>query len=77
MQPLETAGIMFLETNSEIIRLENKKIPTDVIEMKDVYFPEMECDLIPHYATEGKYPNYGSNGKYILPLWIELEKLKE
>ncbi len=76
MHFLETPGTMFLETNSIVFRLENKNIPTDIIEMKDVYLPEMECDLIPHYATGGKYPSYGSEGKYILPLYVEMEKLK-
>jgi arylsulfatase len=67
IQPLESKGTLFLETNSLIYRQENKNTPTDVIEMKDVYFSEMECDLTPFYATEGRN---------IFPLWVELEKIK-
>lgn len=66
IQPLESAGTMFLETRSAIIRAENKNIPTDIIEMNDIYFPEMKCDLVPFYATEGRR---------IFPLWVELEKV--
>lgn len=67
IKPLESAGTMFLETNSLILRQKNKNTPTDVIEMKDVHFSEMECDLIPQYVAEGKS---------IFPLWVELEKVQ-
>lgn len=75
MEPLESEGTLFLETNSLIIRLENRSVPTDMLEMKDVYLPEMECELIPHYATEGKYPNYAEQGRYIFPLYVEMEMI--
>jgi arylsulfatase A-like enzyme len=64
IQSLESGGIMFLETHSLIYRQENKTIPTDIIEMKNVQFSETECDLIPHYMAAGKS---------IFPLWVELE----
>ncbi|WP_372949111.1 arylsulfatase [Mariniphaga sp.] len=67
IQPLESEGTMFLETNSLIFRQENKNTPADEIEMKDVYFSEMECDLIPFYTTQGRT---------VFPLWVELEKLE-
>ena len=67
IQPLKSAGTMFLETNSLIFRQENKNTPADIIEMKDVHFSETECDLIPFYAT---------SGRTIFPLWVELEKLE-
>ena len=66
IQPLESAGTMFLETNSLIYRQENKNTPTDIIEMKNVQFSDMECNLIPQYAT---------GGKRIFPLWMELKKI--
>jgi arylsulfatase len=66
VQPLESAGTMFLETNSLIYRKENKNVPTDIIEMKDVSISKTECDLIPFYAT---------SGRNIFPLWVELEKV--
>jgi arylsulfatase A-like enzyme len=66
IQPLESAGTMFLETNSLIYRQENKNFPADVIEMKDVQFSKMECDLIPFYTTKGRT---------VFPLWVELEKV--
>lgn len=56
---------MYIETHAAIVKIENNNIPTDIIEMKNVYFPEMECELIPYYITEGKN---------IFPLWVELEK---
>ncbi len=66
IQPLESKGTLLLETNSLIYIQENKNTQTDVIEMKDVYFSEMECDLIPFYTAEGRN---------IFPLWVELEKV--
>jgi arylsulfatase A-like enzyme len=66
IQPLESAGTMFLETNSLIYRQENKNAPIDIIEMKNVSFSETECDLIPYYQVEGKN---------IFPLWVEIKNL--
>jgi arylsulfatase len=57
---------MFLETNSLIYRQENKNVPTDIIEMKDVSISETECDLVPFYTAAGRN---------IFPLWVELEKM--
>jgi len=67
IKPLVTSGTMYLETNSLIYRHENKKKLTDIIEMKDLCFSEMECDLIPYY-------NVG--GKNIFPFWVELERVQ-
>ena len=66
IQPLESAGTLMLETNSLIYRQENKDTSTDMIEMKNVHFSEMECDFIPQYEA---------GGKRIFPLWVELEKM--
>ncbi|MFO7826346.1 MAG: arylsulfatase [Cyclobacterium sp.] len=66
IKPLETQGRMVLETNSVILQEQYEDLPTDEINMEDVYLPEMEVDLIPHYVTEGRS---------IFPLWVELEKI--
>ncbi len=68
INPLESEGTLFLETNSSVLRQENQTTPTDIIEMKNVSLPEMECDLIPHYVTRGKR---------IFPLWVELKRRDE
>jgi arylsulfatase A-like enzyme len=67
INPIETPGNMFLETNSKIFRQENTTTPTDVIEMKNIYFTDMKCDFVPYYSTRGRN---------IFPLWVELEKVK-
>lgn len=66
IQPLESGGVMCLEANPLIYRLENKSNVSDIIVMKDVYFSDSECDFIPYYLN---------GGRSILPLWIELVKL--
>jgi arylsulfatase A-like enzyme len=68
IKPLTHGGTIFIETNSFILRHENTSVNSALVEMKDVYFPEMECDLIPYYAT---------HGKNIFPLWIELKKIND
>lgn len=66
INPLESSGTMYIETHAAIVKAENNNTPADIIEMKNVYFPEMECELIPYYTTKGKN---------IFPLWVELEKI--
>lgn len=66
IKPLETVGKIYLETGSIIYQQEQHIVPSDIIEMTNVSLPETECELIPRYIT---------NGKYILPLWIEIEKI--
>ena len=39
---------------------------TDIIEMKNVYIPEMDCDIIPFYSD---------GSKNIFPFWMEIEKI--
>jgi arylsulfatase A-like enzyme len=65
IEPLTATGSMNLETSTVILKYETDAVPTDMIEMKDVFLPEMECDLIPYYASQGKN---------IFPLWVELTK---
>jgi len=66
IKPLETTGRMYLETGAIVNQMQNTKLNTDIIEMKNIHLTEMHCDLIPFYA---------SKGKNIFPFWVELEKL--
>ncbi len=65
INPVEGNGRMYLEANTIINQMRNEKGTTDVIEMKNVYLPEMDCDLIPFYSV---------GSKNILPLYVEIEK---
>ena len=61
-------GELFLETGTMINRKKNTNNNTDIIEMKKVLLPEMDCDLIPFYSV---------NGKRIFPFWVEIEKVDQ
>ncbi len=63
--PVEVRGQMYLEANTIINQMYNEH-ESDVIEMKDVYLPKMEGELIPFYEV---------GVKRILPLWITIEKI--
>ena len=64
VKPVEAGGILLLETDGIVNRMENNE-NTDVLEIIDVHLPEYECEL---------FSNYFIAGKKILPFWIELEK---
>jgi len=64
--PVKANGRMFIEANTLVRQMINKKVDTDIIEMKNVFFPEMDCDLIPFYAI---------GSKNIFPFWVELKKI--
>ena len=66
IKPVKANGRMYLEANTLVKQVVHKKEDTDVIEMKNVYFSEMDCDLIPFYTT---------NSKKIFPFWMEMTKL--
>jgi len=66
IKPIKTKGKMYLETGPVINQMLNNTVNTDVLEMKNIHLPRMQCDLIPFYATKGKN---------IFPFWVELEKL--
>ena len=66
IKPVKANGRMYLETNTLVKQQLNENDETDVIEMKNVFFSEMDCDLIPFYAV---------GSKKILPFWIEMKKL--
>lgn len=65
IKPVKANGRMFLETNSLVNQMLNEK-ETDIIEMRNVFLSEMDCDLIPYYS-EGP--------KNIFPFWIEMKKI--
>ncbi len=66
IKPLETKGVMYLETDAVINRMKNATVGIDVIEMKNVSLKKMEGDLVPFYSTKGRN---------IFPFWVELEKI--
>ena len=65
IKPVKANGRMYMETNSLVNQMINKE-ETDIIEMKNVYFSDMDCDLIPFYAVDSKN---------IFPFWIEMKKI--
>ncbi|MCK5851684.1 sulfatase-like hydrolase/transferase, partial [bacterium] len=66
IKPIETKGRMYIETGAVINQMKNEIIGVDIIEMKNIHFTKMDCDLIPFYSTKGKN---------IFPFWVELEKM--
>lgn len=65
IEPVEANGNLMLETGPVIHRMKNEE-DTDVIEMKNVYLPAMQDDLVPFYSVKGKN---------VFPFWVKLEKI--
>lgn len=65
LQPLEAGGQMVLETGTIVNQMKIETGNTDVIEMKNVRLPLMDCELTPFYSI---------GNKNILPFWVELER---
>ncbi len=55
-----------VETGSFIYQEKNDRAQTTLIEMKDVWLRSAESDFVPFYQTDGKQ---------ILPLWVEIERI--
>jgi arylsulfatase len=68
LKPVPDGGRMMVETKTFINQMKNESGSTDMIEMKNVSFPSMNCDFTPFYLT---------GQKKILPLWVEIEKIYE
>lgn len=68
IKPVPAEGRMVLETGTFISQMKNMTGSSDVIEMKNVRFPEMSCNLTPFYM---------SGQKKILPLWVEIDRIEE
>ncbi|UII80778.1 arylsulfatase [Flagellimonas sp. CMM7] len=66
IKPVKANGKMYIEANTLVKQMVNKKEDTDIIEMKNVFFPKMDCDLIPFYAIDSKN---------IFPFWVEMQKI--
>jgi arylsulfatase len=64
IQPVKTGGQMVLETGAIINQMKNNSDDTEIIEMKNVSLPAINCELIPFF---------GVNGKIIFPFWVEIE----
>ncbi|MGQ7870766.1 arylsulfatase [Sunxiuqinia sp. sy24] len=66
IKPVKANGRMYLAANTIVKQMLNEKEGTDIIEMKNVYLPEMDCDLIPFYSIDSKN---------IFPFWVEMKKI--
>jgi arylsulfatase len=66
IQPLEAGGQMYLETGTIVNQLKIEKDNTEIIEMKNVRLPGMNCELTPFYSV---------GNKNIFPFWVELERI--
>ena len=66
IKPVKANGTMYLEANTYVTQMVNTKENTDAIEMKNVFLPKMDCDLIPFYAD---------GSKNIFPFWVEMKKI--
>ncbi len=65
IKPVKANGRMYLETGTIINQMKNRKIDTDIIELKNVFLPKMNCDFTPFYSI---------GSKNIFPFWVEIEK---
>ena len=66
INPVDSGGRMYLETGAVINQIKNETGKTDVIEMKNVALPGINCDLVPFYSV---------GGKNIFPFWVEIERI--
>lgn len=66
IKPVEAGGRMLLETNGVIHQMENTVNNTDIIEMENVFLPDMKGELIPTYIV---------GRKRIFPFWVEMDRL--
>lgn len=67
IQPIDSGGRMYLETNEIINQKKIDKPNIDLVEMKSISLPEMEGELIPFYIE---------NQKKIFPFWVRIEKIE-
>jgi arylsulfatase len=65
LKPLPANGRMMLDTRSVTYQFLNMEENTILLEMKNVYLPDMKSDFVPFYET---------GARKILPLWVEIEK---
>ena len=65
LHPVEAGGQMVLETGTIVNQMKIETGNTEVIEMKNVRLPALDCELTPFYLI---------GNKNILPFWVELER---
>lgn len=66
IKPVKAGGRLYLEANALVRQQLNTENSVDVLELKNVYLPQMDCDLLTHYAIDGKH---------IMPFWVEMKKI--
>ncbi len=67
LDTLPRGGQMMIETCTIINQKRNPQEGLTVLKMENITWPAMDCDFIPFYQ---------SGARRILPLWIEVEKIK-
>lgn len=65
IEALEPGGKMYLEAG-QMLNLVTNNSNSDIIEMKNVHFPDMECKFLPFYSAKGMKQ---------FPFWVEIEKI--
>ncbi|MCL6275006.1 arylsulfatase [Muricauda sp. 2012CJ35-5] len=66
IKPVKAGGRLYLEANTLVKQQTNSQDNVDVLELKNVYLPNMDCDLLTHYAIDGKH---------IMPFWVEFKRI--
>jgi hypothetical protein len=66
IRPVPSGGKMMVETGTFINQMDCDNNDTDLIEMKNVYLPALECDFVP-FCLKG--------GKRFFPFYVEIEKV--
>jgi arylsulfatase len=66
LNPLDNGGQMVVETGTIINQKRNRVEGVSEFEMKNITYPDMDCDIIPFYFT---------GGRRILPFWVEIERV--
>jgi len=67
LNPLKQGGKMIVETGTFINQAINNNPGVVDIEMKNITYPDLDCDFIPFYQIDSKR---------ILPFWVEIERVK-
>ncbi|HBE42395.1 MAG TPA: arylsulfatase [Bacteroidales bacterium] len=67
LNPLREGGQMMIETGTIINQKRNLQEGLTILAMNNIKYPQMDCDFIPFYQI---------GSKRILPLWIEVERVR-
>jgi arylsulfatase len=66
VKPVPKGGKLYLETGARINQVKNDTDNVDFLEMKNIFLPKIDCDLIPFYMV---------GNKKIFPFWVEMQRL--